>query len=125
MTRQEAEASQLQNILVRALGTQDQVDVDADEQVLLEGDTVLLCSDGLTHMVSDPEIASILATVEPAQAAADRLVELANTNGGQDNVTVIVIRALAETVGLMERLRGRPKTVRKPGPASGGKPGVN
>jgi PPM family protein phosphatase len=114
MTRQEAETSQLQNILVRALGTQDQVEVDADEQMLLEGDTVLLCSDGLTHMVSDPEIASILSTTEPAQAAADRLVELANENGGLDNVTVIVIRALPEAVGLLAKLRGRPKAARKP-----------
>ncbi len=114
MTPQEAEASQLQNILVRALGTQDQVEVDADEQVLLEGDTVLLCSDGLTHMATDPEIASILSTEETAQAAADRLIDLANANGGQDNVTVIVIRALPEAVGLMARLRGRPKTVRTP-----------
>ena len=115
MTPQEAETSQLQNILVRALGTQDQVEVDADEQMLLEGDTVLLCSDGLTHMVSDPEIASVLTTLEPAQAAADRLVQLANEYGGLDNVTVIVIRALPEAVGLVARLRGRSKTTRKPG----------
>jgi serine/threonine protein phosphatase PrpC len=116
MTRQEAENSQLQNILIRALGTQDLVEVDADEQMLVEGDAVLLCSDGLTHMVSDPEIASILATAESAQAATDRLIELANENGGQDNVTVIVIRALPESAGLMARLRGRPKAPRKPGP---------
>jgi len=70
MTPREAEASQLQNILVRALGTQDHVEVDVDEQILLEGDTLLLCSDGLTHMVTDPEIASTLITFEPAQAAA-------------------------------------------------------
>jgi len=108
MTPQEAEASQLQNILVRALGTQEQVEVDVDEQILLEGDTLLLCSDGLTHMVTDPEIASTLATVEPAQAAAKRLVELANEYGGLDNVTVIVMRALPEPVSLVARLRGRP-----------------
>jgi PPM family protein phosphatase len=129
MTRQEAEASQLQNILVRALGTQDQVEVDADEQMLLEGDTILLCSDGLTHMVSDPEIASVLSTIESAQAATDRLVELANANGGQDNVTVIVIRALQEAVGLVARLRGRPSSARQPGGqpdrTSGGKPDRN
>jgi len=117
MTRQEAETSQLQNILIRALGTTDQVEVDADEQILIEGDTVLLCSDGLTHMVSDPEIASILSTVEPAQAAAGRLVELANENGGMDNVTVIVIRVLPEAGGLMARLRGRSKLARPGGPA--------
>jgi protein phosphatase len=114
MTPQEAENSKLQNILVRALGTQDQVEVDADEQMLLEGDTVLLCSDGLTHMATDPEIASILSTEENAQTAADRLIDLANENGGQDNVTVIVIRALPEAVGLMARLRGQPKSARTP-----------
>ena len=68
---------------------------DADEQILLDGDTLLLCSDGLTRMVTDPEIASTLMTVEPAQAAADRLVELANEYGGEDNVTAIVVRARA------------------------------
>jgi PPM family protein phosphatase len=129
MTRQEAETSQLQNILVRALGTQEQVEADVDEQMLLEGDTLLLCSDGLTHMVSDPEIASVLATSEPAQAATDRLVELANANGGQDNVTVIVVRALPGTAGLAARLRGRPKPVRNlaggPDGNSGGKPDRN
>jgi PPM family protein phosphatase len=109
MTPQEAEASQLQNILVRALGSQDQVEVDADEQILLDGDTLLLCSDGLTHMVTDPEIASTLSTYQPAQAAADRLVELANEYGGEDNITVIVLRIVAEPAGLMARLRGHSK----------------
>jgi protein phosphatase len=113
MTPQEAENSQLQNILVRALGTQEQVDVDLDEQILIEGDTLLLCSDGLTHLVTDPEIASTLMTFEPAQAAADRLVELANSYGGDDNITVIVVRALSEPAGLMARLRGRSASGRK------------
>jgi serine/threonine protein phosphatase PrpC len=115
MTPQEAEASQLQNILVRALGTQDQVEVDVDEQILIEGDALLLCSDGLTHMVTDPEIASTLSTYESAQSAADRLVDLANEYGGDDNVTVIVIRAMAEPTGFMARLRGHSKPSGKPG----------
>jgi serine/threonine protein phosphatase PrpC len=105
LTPQEAETSQLQSVLIRALGSEERVEVDADEHVLLEGDTLVLCSDGLTRMVSDPEIASTLMTVEPAQAAADRLVELANEYGGQDNVTVIVVRALAGSNGILDRLR--------------------
>jgi len=72
---------------------------------LLENDTLLLCSDGLTRMVTDPEIASTLMTVESAQAAADRLVELANEYGGEDNVTVIVLRARSGGGGLLSRLR--------------------
>ena len=122
MTPQEAEASLLQNILVRALGTQDHVEVDMDEQILLEGDALLLCSDGLTHMVTDAEIASTLATSKSAQAAAERLIELANRYGGVDNVTVIVLRALPEPAGLVARLRGRPKSSRKPGGKSGVRP---
>ncbi len=121
MTPQEAENSQLQNILVRALGTQEQVEVDADEHILIEGDVFLLCSDGLTHMVTDPEIASTLATYEPAEAAAVHLIELANLYGGDDNITVIVVRALPEPTGLVARLRGRPKAGRKPGGKPGGR----
>ena len=107
LTPQEAETSQLQSVLIRALGSEERVEVDADEHVLLERDTLLLCSDGLTRMVSDPEIASTLMTVEPAQAAAERLVELANEYGGLDNVTVIVVRAVAGSGGILERLRRR------------------
>jgi PPM family protein phosphatase len=107
LTPQEAETSQLQSVLIRALGSEARVEVDVDEHILLEGDTLLLCSDGLTRMVSDPEIASTLMTVESAQAAAERLVDLANEYGGLDNVTVIVVRALANSGGILERLRRR------------------
>jgi PPM family protein phosphatase len=105
MTPQEAENSSLQSVLMRALGTSAEVQVDASECVLLEGDTLVLCSDGLTRMVTDPEIASTITTVEPAQAAAKRLVELANDYGGADNVTVIVIRILPSADGFIARLR--------------------
>ena len=105
MTPQEAEISQLQSVLVKALGVDEQVEPDTDELMLLNGDVLLLCSDGLTRMVTDPEIASTLLTVEPAQAAADRLVELANDYGGEDNVTVIVVRFEAAPGGIFSRLR--------------------
>ena len=105
MTPQEAEISSLQNVLLRAIGSNAQVEIDAEEHTLQEGDALVLCSDGLTRMVTDPEIASTVMTVEPAQAAAARLVELANEYGGEDNVTVIVIRILASENGLLARLR--------------------
>ena len=101
MTPQEAETSQLQSVLVKALGLEGDVEGDADEQLLLEGDILLLCSDGLTRMVTDPEIASTLLTVEPAAAAASKLVELANDYGGEDNVTAIVVRVMGEPNGIM------------------------
>jgi PPM family protein phosphatase len=105
MTPQEAENSSLQSVLMRALGSGREVQVDASEYMLLEGDILVICSDGLTRMVTDPEIASTITTVEPAQAAAKRLVDLANDYGGADNVTVIVVRVLPSSDGILARLR--------------------
>jgi protein phosphatase len=73
--------------------------------MLLVGDTLLLCSDGLTRMVTDPEIASTLLTSTSAQEAADRLVDLANDNGGIDNVSVIVLRVLQKSESVLDRLK--------------------
>jgi serine/threonine protein phosphatase PrpC len=105
LTPQEADASEMQSILTRAVGTTDSVDVDTDEQVLLAGDFLLLCSDGLTRMVTDPEIASTLLTSGSAQESAERLVDLANDNGGVDNVSVIVLQVEEKSEGLFKRLK--------------------
>ena len=105
ITPQQADTSAMQSVLIRALGTHEDVEVDADEQILLEGQTLLLCSDGLNRMVTDPEIASTLLTSLDAQAGADRLIELANDYGGEDNITVIVLRARPEADGVFARLR--------------------
>jgi len=105
LTPQQAEESNLQSVLTRAIGTSEVVEVDADEQRLIEGDTFLLCSDGLTRMVTVPEIGSTLLTTPTAQAAADRLVELANEYGGVDNVSVIVVRVTRNPGGVLDRLK--------------------
>jgi len=105
LTPQEADASELQSVLTRAVGTNNTVEVDTDEQALLVGDFVLLCSDGLTRMVTDPEIASTLLTSASPQESADRLVDLANENGGVDNVSVIVLQVVEKSEGLFQRLK--------------------
>jgi PPM family protein phosphatase len=105
LTPQEADASEMQSVLTRAVGTNSTVEVDTDEQALLVGDFVLLCSDGLTRMVTDPEIASTLLTSTSAQEAADRLVDLANENGGVDNVSVIVMRVDEKSESVFDRLK--------------------
>jgi serine/threonine protein phosphatase PrpC len=105
ITPQQADASTMQSVLIRALGSHEQVEADADEQILLDGDTLLLCTDGLTRMVTDPEIASTLLTYPDAQAAAERLVALANDYGGEDNTTVVVVRLTSGGQGLFARLR--------------------
>lgn len=104
MTAQEAGNSRLQNVLVRALGIDPEVEVDAGEELVLEGDTVLLCSDGLTRELSDAQIAAVLRETEDAQEAADRLIELAKQAGGGDNITAIVLRPAARPVGAFGRI---------------------
>jgi PPM family protein phosphatase len=81
------------NIITRSLGPHEQVQVDLEGPFPLEeGDTFLLCSDGLSGQVTDEEIGAIIGSLAPAQAAR-MLVDLANLRGGPDNITVIVIRA--------------------------------
>ena len=92
MTREQAAVSELQSVLTRALGTEESVEVDAEEIELFPNDMLLLCSDGLTRMVPEDEIAAILAQAPAASIAAEQLVNRANEYGGQDNVTVVVIR---------------------------------
>jgi PPM family protein phosphatase len=96
ITTAEAEKSEMQSVLLRALGSQAKIEIDAEEQALFPGDSLLLCSDGLTRMVGETEIAGVLQSEVNPEAAAEKLVALANENGGADNVTVIVVRA--ETV---------------------------
>lgn len=82
----------LRNVVTRALGGRPELDVDVQTLGLQPGDRILLCSDGLTTMLEDDEILQILlddgGTVEQAQ----RLVEAANRNGGEDNTTTILLR---------------------------------
>jgi serine/threonine protein phosphatase PrpC len=105
LTAEEAEHSEMQSVLLRALGTQPEIEVDAEEHTLFPRDVLLLCSDGLTRMVTEPEIAGTLQSELDPTRAADRLVALANENGGADNVTVVVIRMESEEKGLFSWLR--------------------
>jgi protein phosphatase len=92
LTPQQADTSAWQSVLIRALGPDAVVELDVEEHQLLPGDVILLCSDGLTRMVRDAEVGRVLAEMSSAQAAAERLVKMANQNGGDDNVTVVVMR---------------------------------
>jgi protein phosphatase len=91
LTEEEAERSPQKNIITRALGMDDAVDVELDEIPLIQGDQLLLCSDGLTRDVKPAEILATARLEKEPQAAAERLVELANAAGGLDNTTVILV----------------------------------
>jgi len=105
ITPQEAEASEMQSVLLRALGAHSEVEVDVDEVGIYPRDVLLLCSDGLTRMVTEPEIAGSLQAETDPTSAARKLIELANERGGVDNVTVIVARFQEEPKSWLSWLR--------------------
>jgi PPM family protein phosphatase len=78
-------------VLTRARGTEPTVRVDEDQVPLLDGDRLLLCSDGLTGMATEDQIQAILGSTSSPQDAADRLVRAANLAGGIDNITAVVL----------------------------------
>jgi protein phosphatase len=105
LTAAEAEESSMQSVLLRALGAQAAIEVDAEEHTLFPRDVLLLCSDGLTRMVTEPEIAGTLqAETDPARAA-EKLVALANERGGPDNITVLTVRLEKDSKGWFSWLR--------------------
>lgn len=84
------------NIITRAVGADEQVDIDFFRVSLLPGELVLMCSDGLTNMLEDEEIRMILNGQRDIVEKAEELVKAANRNGGKDNIAVVLIEPFAE-----------------------------
>jgi protein phosphatase len=86
------------SVITQALGASDlkMVRVDTVKGTLTRGQQILLCSDGLTGEVEDVEMAYLLRNASDSQQAVDRLIQAANTNGGSDNVTVVLVNAPAD-----------------------------
>src|SRR5262249_16823113 len=83
----------LKNILTKALGAREDVDFSVTEQLLEDGDLVLICSDGLTGMLSDDQILEIVsANGADVQTACECLLSEASAAGGRDNISAILIR---------------------------------
>jgi serine/threonine protein phosphatase PrpC len=97
-------AGNMQHLLTRAVGIEPEVEVEVSDELILESDIFLLCSDGLTHEVSDEEISWVLRDAENAQVAAEQLIALANESGGHDNITAIVIRQAAKYSAAQSRI---------------------
>jgi PPM family protein phosphatase len=92
ITAAEADDHPMKNVLYRALGQADELDVDVIPDVLLnDGDRLVLCSDGLTLHLSADEIAEIAAEHDDPDTIVDQLIETANERGGRDNISVIVM----------------------------------
>jgi protein phosphatase len=92
ITPEAAEHHPQRSIITRALGPEPDVQVDTYTLAGRSGDVFLLCSDGLTSMISDDELASILRAATSLEEAADSLVRAANQSGGKDNITVVLFR---------------------------------
>jgi PPM family protein phosphatase len=92
ITPEAAEHHPQRSIITRALGPEPDVEVDTYTLTGREGDLFLICSDGLTSMISDDEVGSILRSAGSLDEAADELVRAANQSGGKDNITVILFR---------------------------------
>jgi len=103
ITPEEARTHPRRNIVTRALGIDRSVSVDVFTQELMNGDRLVLCSDGLIDEVADAEIARVLGQHSDAQEAAEALVMVANTNGGRDNTTVVVVDVLDDITDPVDR----------------------
>jgi PPM family protein phosphatase len=97
ISEEEARHSQNKNLVTRGLGVEPEVETEIHDHELQVGDIVLLCSDGLNDMVDDGDIAGILQMQgDDLPLAAEHLVELANKNGGRDNISVILVKVRGE-----------------------------
>ncbi len=94
-TPEEAKKSLNKNLVTRAMGIELNVAADLQEEVVMPGDIYLMCSDGLSDLVEDTEMHSTLKSHgDNLETAAKRLVQMANENGGKDNISVILARTL-------------------------------
>ena len=92
ITPEEAETHPQRHVITRALGTELNVEADTYITPFEKNETLLLCSDGLTNMVSEEKIAEITASAENTEQAANNLINAANAAGGTDNITVVLAR---------------------------------
>lgn len=95
ITKEEAEHHPRKHILLRALGTEAHVMIDVRSLNWEENDVVLLCTDGLTNKVDERELEQIIRTPQTLEKQADELISMANAAGGEDNITLILIKHMA------------------------------
>jgi protein phosphatase len=95
LTEEEALEHPQRSVITRALGIEPIVEIDTWTYPLRPGDVVLLCSDGLTSMISEQQVQEVLVEAPDLDTAADRLIDAANEAGGRDNITVVLFRVEA------------------------------
>jgi protein phosphatase len=96
LSEEQARSHPLKNVVTRALGGESEVVVDVREVEVQPGDLFLLCSDGLTTMLTDEEIRSHVARTQPLESICRNLVEHANSKGGLDNITAVLVTVVED-----------------------------
>jgi PPM family protein phosphatase len=94
LTPEQARTNPERNLIYRTVGQSPQVEVDLYRPAVAQGDALVLCSDGLHTLVAESAIRDVVLAATDPQAASVQLVELANQAGGNDNISVIVVRAV-------------------------------
>jgi protein phosphatase len=92
ITREQAEHSEIQNIILKALGSEENVDPDVEDLVVVTGDILLMSSDGLTKYVRDEQILQLVSAAPSLEQACDKLIQTAKNRGGDDNVTCLLLK---------------------------------
>ena len=116
ITRAEARVHFQRNIVLRAMGIESWVDIDTFPMTVEDGDRFIMCSDGLVDEADDDEIETEIRLSTSVQDLADRLVDLANRNGGRDNITVVVVDFAVsdEAVEVVNEIVSTPPVVEPP-----------
>jgi protein phosphatase len=91
ITKEDAEHHPRKNVILRAIGTEVDIKIDVKTIMLETGDYLLLCSDGLSNKVTEEEMMAILTNDSSLEEKATLLIKIANDNGGEDNITLIII----------------------------------
>jgi serine/threonine protein phosphatase PrpC len=94
ITLEQAQKSEMQNIILRALGSEEMVEADVEDLVAVPGDILLMASDGLTRYVQDEEILKIVEGPGGLEQACNELVKIARDRGGEDNITCLLVRVV-------------------------------
>jgi PPM family protein phosphatase len=91
ISKEDAEHHPRKNVIMRALGTEENVNIDIKTITFEEGDNLLLCSDGLSNKVNEEELAQILKNDDDLEKKANTLISIANERGGEDNITLAIV----------------------------------
>jgi protein phosphatase len=96
ITREQAEHSEMQHVILRALGSEETVEADIDDLLTVPGDLILMTSDGLTRYVHDDEILAIITQSASLEQACAALIEAAKDRGGDDNITCLLLKVIEQ-----------------------------